>query len=62
MVHVKRVAPALRWLRAFFDDARGPFARTRHVHARNRPAAWTIATDASTWGMGSILSTPRRPV
>eukprot|EP00969_Alexandrium_andersonii_P141971 6276453-Alexandrium_andersonii.AAC.1 len=33
MVHVKRMAPALRWLLAVFDDVHGPLVRTHHVHA-----------------------------
>eukprot|EP00969_Alexandrium_andersonii_P187379 8279474-Alexandrium_andersonii.AAC.1 len=58
MVHVKRMAPALCWLLAFFDDAHGPLARTHHVHSRHLPVEWITTTDASPWGMGAILSTP----
>eukprot|EP00969_Alexandrium_andersonii_P163095 7210207-Alexandrium_andersonii.AAC.1 len=56
------MAPALRWLVAFFDDVHGPLVHTHHVHARHMPLAWIIATDASPWGMGAVLSTPQGPV
>eukprot|EP00969_Alexandrium_andersonii_P061515 2711562-Alexandrium_andersonii.AAC.1 len=56
------MAPALRWLLAFFDDVRGPLARAHRVHSRHLPVEWIITTGASPWGMGAISATPRGPV
>eukprot|EP00969_Alexandrium_andersonii_P224958 9935102-Alexandrium_andersonii.AAC.1 len=51
MVHAPRVAPTLRRL--------GAFARVFHMRARRLPTVRAIATDASPWGTGSVLSGPR---
>eukprot|EP00969_Alexandrium_andersonii_P074286 3276973-Alexandrium_andersonii.AAC.1 len=59
MVHVKRMAPALRWLGAFFDGIHGPLVRTHYAHARSTPVEWITTTDASPWGMGAVLANPR---
>eukprot|EP00969_Alexandrium_andersonii_P267625 11826895-Alexandrium_andersonii.AAC.1 len=52
------MAPALRWLVAFFDDVHGPLARTHHVHARHMPLAWIITTDTSPGGPVEYFGAP----
>ena len=54
LVHVKRIRPALVWLGAFLRQRLGPLLHTFPFRAPSRTVA--ITTDASTWGMGGVLS------
>eukprot|EP00969_Alexandrium_andersonii_P049510 2173156-Alexandrium_andersonii.AAC.1 len=62
MVHVRRFAPACRWLVAFLEHQHGPLVRTFTVGFHRTPVLWTVTTDASPWGMGAVLSGPLGPV
>ena len=61
LVHVKRIRPALKWVRALMSGAPGPLERTFYAFPENTDLE--IVTDASPWGLGGIVwhSSSRRP-
>ena len=54
LVHIRRVAHALRWLRAFFERQRGTLVRS-HYTVEPFCTRLTVAVDASPWGIGGVL-------
>ena len=63
LIHVKRIRPTLVWLKAFFTSE--PQCIIRKFHVNDEEAVpLSVATDASTMGMGGILldSTSGKPI
>lgn len=58
MVFVRQVEFPLTWIRTFLAGTCGSMRRTFHLADRHAPPTLTITTDASTSGLGAILSTP----
>ena len=49
----------LRWIKTFVEVAGGSMCKTFHLADRQDPPTLTITTDASTSGLGAVLSTPQ---
>ena len=58
MVFIRQVEFPLTWIKAFLEGACGSMQKTFHLADRHAPPTLTITTDASTSGLGAILSTP----
>ena len=52
-MHVKRIRPALKWIRALLAGTPGPLERCFFAVPEN--ADLEIVTDASPWGMGGLV-------
>lgn len=59
LVHVRRVAPARRWILALLGEKQLPFVRV--VRADRAPAKAIVITDASAWGMGGVILIDGKP-
>ena len=60
MVFVKQIHHALTWIKAFFDGTEGSITRTfEHFPVHSN---YSIATDASPWGLGGVLFCNGKPV
>ena len=61
LVHLKRIAPSLHWIRALLPNEHGDLERK--FPAELRDEGWEIITDACPWGIGGVLykgGTPMR--
>ena len=62
LAHVRRFAPALRWLLAFLLGSKGPLRRRFALGGHPRGRVLDIVTDACPWGMGAVLYEGSAPV
>ena len=60
MIYVKQVHHALTWIKAFFDGTEGSIIRAFELSPVESP--FSIATDASPWGLGGVLFHNGNPV
>ena len=62
LAHVRRIAPALRWLLAFLTGLQGPLRRLFALGHREVGRVLDVVTDACPWGMGAVLYEGSVPV
>ena len=53
LVHLKRIAPSLHWIRALLQNEHGPLERK--FPAKLADEDWEVITDACPWGIGGVL-------
>eukprot|EP00435_Cladocopium_sp_Y103_P040858 s554_g11.t1 len=61
LIHVKRIAHSLNWIKALLQNEHGDLERRFDVDVK--VDGWEIITDACPWGMGGVLyhnKTPKR--
>ena len=60
LVHTKRVAPSLTWIKALLEGEHGPMVRTFFADLEDEDKE--VITDACPWGIGGVLYQKGRPL
>ena len=60
LVHTKRIAPSLTWIKALLEGEHGPMVRTFYADLEDE--GMEIITDACPWGIGGVLYLKGQPI
>ena len=60
LVHTKRIAPSLTWIKALLEGEHGPMVRTFFADLEDEDKE--VITDACPWGIGGVLYQKGRPL